>query len=181
MERFGKENLTKALQDPKTQRKAFEEMVRTYSPTLYSQIRRMVLSHDDTDDILQNTFLKAWTNISSFRGEAQLSTWLYRIAMNETLTFINRQKEAIPLDDPEASIANQLMADDYFDGDETEAHLMAAIQTLPPKQQEVFNLKYFSEMKYEDISDLLGTTVGALKASYHIAVKKIEEYLSNID
>ena len=149
MYQFTEDNLIKALQDPKTQRKAFEEMVKRYSPQLYSQIRRMVLSHDDTDDILQNTFLKAWSNLSSFRGEAKVSTWLYRIAFNETLAFLGKQRNDIPIDDPEASVVNYLMSDDYFD-----------------------------EMKYEAISEILGTTVGGLKASYHLAVEKIEKFLN---
>ena len=176
MYQFTEDNLIMALQDPKTQRKAFEEMVKRYSPQLYSQIRRMVLSHDD---ILQNTFLKAWSNLSSFRGDSKVSTWLYRIAFNETLAFLGKQKNDIPIDDPEATVVNYLMSDEYFDGDETEAKLQAAVQSLPPKQRQVFNLKYFDEMKYEDISEILGTTVGGLKASYHLAVEKIQKFLSD--
>ena len=175
MYQFTEDNLIMALQDPKTQRKAFEEMVKRYSPQLYSQIRRMVLSHDDTDDILQNTFLKAWSNLSSFRGDSKVSTWLYRIAFNETLAFLGKQKNDIPIDDPEATVVNYLMSDEYFDG----AKLQAAVQSLPPKQRQVFNLKYFDEMKYEDISEILGTTVGGLKASYHLAVEKIQKFLSD--
>lgn len=171
--------LLAAIQDPKQQHKAFEMMVKLYSPQLYAQIRRMVLYHDDADDILQNTFLKAWTSLSTFRGESKLSTWLYRIAFNETLAFLGKQKDNLALDDPEAAIVNQLMSDEYFDGDETEARLQAAVQNLPPKQRQVFTLKYFEEMKYEAISEILGTTVGGLKASYHLAVEKIEKFLTD--
>lgn len=179
MNPFDEYELIKALRDPSQQRKAFEKMVNRYSSQLYTQIRRMVLDHDDADDILQNTFLKAWANLSSFRGDSKLSTWLYRIAQNETLSFLSKQKNHIALDDPEASVVNQLMADDYFDGDETEARFQAAVQSLPPKQRQVFIMKYFEEMKYESISEILGTTVGGLKASYHLAVEKIENFLND--
>ena len=181
MRKFNEDELTKAILDPVQQRKAFEEMVRRYSPQLYAQIRRMVLSHDDSDDIIQNTYLKAWSSLSTFRGEAKLSTWLYRIAYNETLAFLNKQKNDVPLDDPEAAVVNQLMADEYFDGDETQAKFQAAVQSLPPKQRQVFNMKYFQEMKYETISKILGTTVGGLKASYHLAVEKIAKFLGEED
>ena len=142
----------------------------------------MVLSHDDTNDLLQNTFAKAWVNIDSFRGEAKLSTWLYRIAMNECITFINRQKAmaSISIDDPDSAAASKIESDEYFDANEIQLALQKAILTLPEKQRMVFNMKYFQEMKYEDMSDMLGTTVGALKASYHHAVKKIERYLLNL-
>lgn len=179
MNHIDEKRLIEDIQNPKQQRKAFEVMVNQFSPQLYAQIRRMVLYHDDADDILQNTFLKAWASLGTFRGESKLSTWLYRIAFNETLAFLGKQKNTITLDDPEAAIVNQLMADDYFDGDETEAKLQAAVQSLPPKQRQIFIMKYFEEMKYEAISELLGTTVGGLKASYHLAVEKIENFLSD--
>lgn len=181
MNKFDEEKLVRDIMDPKNQRKAFEEMVSRFSPQLYAQIRRMVLDHDDADDILQNTYLKAWSSISTFRGNSKLSTWLYRIAYNETLAFLGKQKDHIPLDDPEASVVNHLMADEYFDGNEEEARFQAAIQKLPPKQRQVFNLKYFEDMKYETMSELLGVTVGGLKASYHLAVEKIEYFLSKED
>ena len=129
--------------------------------------------------IAKLTLLKAWSNLGSFRGDSKVSTWLYRIAFNETLAFLGKQKNDIPIDDPEATVVNYLMSDEYFDGDETEAKLQAAVQSLPPKQRQVFNLKYFDEMKYEDISEILGTTVGGLKASYHLAVEKIQKFLSD--
>lgn len=178
---YDEERLQEALQDPFRQRKAFEQVVRDYSPRLYAQIRRMVLAHEDADDILQNTFLKAWNNLAYFRGEARLSTWLYRIAFNESLAFLQQQKVHLPIDDPEANVANRLMADEYFNGDEGEARFQEAISRLPEKQRIVFNLKYFEDLKYEEISDILGTTVGGLKASYHLAVKKIEAFIGGND
>lgn len=171
-------------EDDFSRRRAFEAIVRNFSEQLYWQIRHMVLSHDDANDILQNTFIKAWTNLDSFMGYSRISTWLYRIAVNETLTFMNKQKPCVPLEtdnDGELSIADQLESDPYFDGDLTERQLQEAIATLPDKQRMVFNMKYFNEMKYEEISEVLGTSVGALKASFHIAVKKIEEYFNKID
>jgi RNA polymerase sigma-70 factor (ECF subfamily) len=171
-------------EDDISRRRAFESIVSNFSEQLYWQIRHMVLSHDDANDILQNTFIKAWINLDSFMGYSRISTWLYRIAVNETLTFLNRKKETVPIetdDEGELSIAERLESDPYFDGDLTERQLQEAIATLPDKQRMVFNMKYFNEMKYEEISEVLGTSVGALKASFHIAVKKIEEYFNNID
>ena len=143
----------------------------------------MVLSHDDTNDLLQNTFIKAWSNLEYFRGEARLSTWLYRIAINESLNFLNKQRaiNQLSLDEAETTALAKLESDPYFDGDHTQLLFEKAIQTLPEKQRIVFNLKYFEEMKYEDMSEILGTSVGALKASYHHAVKKIEEFLNQND
>lgn len=171
------------LQDESTQRKGFEMIVSQYSEQLYWQIRRMVLSHDDANDLLQNTFIKAWMNIDYFRAEAKLSTWLYRIALNECITFLNKQRAVnmVAIDDPEAAVVQKLESDPYFSGDEAQLILQKALQSLPEKQRMVFNLKYFQEMKYEEMSDIFGTTVGALKASFHHAVKKIEKFLENID
>lgn len=169
------------LQDESTQRRGFEMIVAQYSEPLYWQIRRMVLSHDDANDLLQNTFFKAWANIDYFRAEAKLSTWLYRIALNECLTFLNKQRAAtnVSLDDPEADVLQRLEGDAYFLGDRAQMLLQKALLTLPEKQRMVFNLKYYQEMKYEDMSDIFGTSVGALKASYHHAVKKIEKFLED--
>lgn len=171
------------LQDESTQRKGFEMVVSQYSEQLYWQIRRMVLSHDDANDLLQNTFIKAWMSIDYFRAEAKLSTWLYRIALNECITFLNKQRatNTVAIDDPEAAVVQNLQSDPYFSGDEAQLMLQKALQSLPEKQRMVFNLKYFQEMKYEEMSDIFGTTVGALKASFHHAVKKIEKFLVNID
>ncbi len=175
------QELIRDLHCPEKQKEAFARIVSQYSEQLYWQIRRIVLSHDDTNDLLQNTFLKAWVNIDNFRGEAKLSTWLYRIAINETYTFLNKQQSqnAQLVDDPEATLMDRLEGDGYFDGDRAQLLLQKALQTLPPKQRAVFNLKFYNEMKYEEISEILGTSVGALKASYHHAVKKIENYLKD--
>ena len=142
----------------------------------------MVLSHDDTNDIVQNCFIKAWNSIENFRGESQISTWLYRIAINETLSFLAKnQNSTVSLDTPEGAIAEQLESDSYFSGTRADALLQEAVSRLPDKQRLTFNMKYYENMKYEEISKILGTSVGALKASYHIAVKKIEEFLENHD
>ncbi len=174
--------LIKRLQDIASRRQAFSEIVERYTEPLYLQIRRMVLSHDDANDVLQNTFLKAWTGLDAFRGEAKISTWLYRIAINECLKFLQKGKAIVPLDDlatPPASAPDEGLT--AADG-ERGAHLFqAALATLPEKQRLVFNLKYFDEMKYEDMSELLHTSVGALKASYHFAVKKIEDFFNTHD
>lgn len=169
------------LLDPATREKAFGQMVRELSPQLYGQIRRIVQYHDDANDVLQNTFMKAWQGLDTFRGDCQLSTWLYRIALNESLLFLQKQHTAESLSDESCTEAHMLESDPYFDGDETELLLQKAIATLPEKQRIVFNLKYFEEMKYEDMSELLGTSIGALKASYHFAVKKIEQYFEAAD
>lgn len=174
-------SLEQRLQGFDTRRSAFEEAVNLYSPQLYRQIRRMVLSHDDANDILQNSLIKAWTNLEHFRGECKTSTWLYRITVNETLNFLNRQKDTCSLSDPNNSIETQLMADEYFDGDETELQLQQAMAQLPEKQRIVFQMKYYEEMKYDEMSIILNTSVGALKASYHHAVKKISDIFSLSD
>lgn len=170
----------KRLQDPATQQAAFAELLKVYSEQLYWQIRKIVLSHDDANDVLQNTFIKVWTSIDNFRGDSKLSTWLYRIAINESITFLSkmRAQNNVSIDDADTFLMNKLESDEYFDGDEAQLKLQKAILTLPEKQRIVFNLKYFDEMKYEEMSEVLETSVGALKASYHHAVKKIEEFLS---
>jgi RNA polymerase sigma-70 factor (ECF subfamily) len=164
------------LQDEKQKSKAFNQVVIKYQQQLYWQIRKMVLSHDDANDVLQNAFIKAWNAIDSFRGESKLSTWLYRIAVNESLTFLSKQRTIHIGDDLEDVMINKLEADSYFDGDELQLKLQKAILTLPEKQRLVFNMKYFDDIKYEEMEAILGTSVGALKASYHLAVKKIEAF-----
>lgn len=181
MGHFKEDIIINQLKDPKTRRKAFEIMVNQYSEKLYWQIRRIVNFHDDADDVLQNTFLKAWTNIESFRNDSKLYTWLSRIAINESLSYVAKQKNNISIDQEELGLAERLESDKYFDGNETQAMLQEAVAQLPDKQKAVFNLKYFQEMKYEDISQVFGTSVGALKASYHLAVKKIEDYFNKHD
>ena len=179
MEKYNEKEVIALLQDPHRQREAFGQIVKAYSEQIYWQIRRLVFSHEDANDILQNTFVKAWTNIDYFRGDAKLSTWLYRIAFNECLTFLNKQHANSPLsiDDADAEMINKLEGDIYFDGESTQLLFQKAIQSLPEKQRIIFNLKYFQEMKYEEISEILGTSTGGLKASYHHAVKKIETFL----
>lgn len=175
-------SLIERLKEQKTQRKAFAVLVDQYTERLYWQIRKLVIAHDDANDVLQNVFIKAWTNIDNFRGDSKLSTWLYKIAINESITFINKQKQQnIPLDNDDSFLASKLQSDTYFDGDEIQIKLQKAILTLPEKQRIVFNLKYFEDMKYEEMSSILETSVGALKASYHHATKKIEEYLTNMN
>lgn len=163
-------------------REAFAQVVQQYSEPLYWKIRRMVLSHDDANDVLQNVFLKAWTNMGEFKNKSRMSTWLYRIAVNETLDFLRKKKRMDSFcGSDDASVANQLLADEYFDGDETQAQLQEAIAQLPEVQRMVFNLRYFDEMKYSEMSSLLDTSEGALKASYHLAVKKITEFFKQHD
>jgi RNA polymerase sigma-70 factor (ECF subfamily) len=166
-------------EDPLLQRKAFEQIVNFFSEKLYWQIRKMVLSHDDANDLLQNTFIKAWMSIDLFRGESKLSTWLYKIAVNESITFLNKQRQqnSLSLDDNDVFVAAKLESDPYFDGDAAQLKLQKAILTLPEKQRAVFNLRYFEEIPYEEMSGIMGTSVGALKASYHHATKKIEDFL----
>ena len=175
--------LMQKLSDPTTQRKAFEQVVREYGEQLYWQIRRMVLTHEDADDVLQNVFIKAWSHLDDFHQESRLSTWLYRIAVNESLDFLRKQKNntMIHADDVESGVANMLVADNYFDGDKTEAMLQEAISQLPDVQRTVFTLKYFEDMKYSEMSRILKTSEGSLKASYHIAVKKISEFFKHRD
>lgn len=174
------EQLLKELRNPQTARKGFAKLVSEYSERLYWQIRKMVLSHDDSNDILQDVFLKAWTNLENFRGESKLSTWLYRIAINESITFINKKRTQnnISIDEDDSFLINTLESDTYFDGDDAQKQLQKAILTLPDKQRLVFQMKYFEEMKYDEMSEIFGTSVGALKASYHHAVKKVEKFFS---
>lgn len=168
------------LQDPHTKREGFAVLVRQYSEPLYWKVRRIVLNHEDANDVLQNAFLKIWNNLDTFQGKSALSTWLYRIAINEALDFVRRQKNvnsATVSTEDEPGVAARLMGDDYFDGDEAQARLQEAVARLPEVQRTVFTLKYFDELKYSEISKILDTSEGALKASYHLAVKKITEYL----
>ncbi len=169
------------IKEPRSRSKAFEEIVNQYGQTLYWQIRRIVTFHEDADDVLQNTFIKAWNNLDKFRGESKISTWLYRIAYNESITFLNSKCQTISIDNEEENFAERLESDTYFDGDSTQVLLQQAIQQLPDKQRAVFTLKYYQELKYEEISEITGTSIGALKASYHHAVKKIEDFFNQIE
>lgn len=169
------------LINPKTQNEAFKKLVYEYQKPLYYHIRSIVLNHDDADDVLQNTFIKVFSNIQNFKGESKLYSWIYRIATNESLTFIEQRarKQGISNEELQQKSINKLESDVYFEGDIIQLKLQKAIASLPEKQQLVFKMKYFEEMKYENMSEILDTSVGALKASYHHAVKKIEEYLKN--
>lgn len=162
--------------------RGFRLLVEKYRERLYWQIRRMVLYHEDADDVLQNCFVKVFRNISTFEGKSKLYTWLYRVATNEAITFLNKkkQKSTASLDDGEKGISSRLKADPYFDGNEVQIRLQEAIGRLPDKQRLVFNLRYFDEMNYQEMSQILGTSEGALKASFHHAVKKIELYINGV-
>lgn len=170
-----------SFRDESTKEMAFTQLVKKYQERLYWHIRRMVVSHEDADDVLQNMFIKVWKNLGSFKEEANLYTWLYRIATNETLTWLAQQKRrsSISLSDEESPVANRLVAEKGFDPNKIEWKLQQAIQSLPEKQRVVFNLRYYDEMPYEEMSTVLETSVGALKASYHHAVKKVEQFLLN--
>lgn len=169
------------LQDPKSKEAAFRELLRLYKERLYWHIRKIVINHDDTDDVLQNTFIKVYRSIDKFKGESKLFSWLYRIATNESLTFINKNAKRLQITNEEHqdNAINNLAADVYFEGDDIQLKLQKAVATLPHKQQLVFNMKYFEDIKYKDMSEILDTSEGALKASYHIAVKKIEAFLTS--
>ena len=171
--------LIRQLQDAKTASKAFEVVLNTYSQPVYWQIRKMVVNHDDANDLVQNVFIKAWNNLHNFRGDAKLSTWLFKIAVNESINFINKEKQRLQISDTtdDTFLLNSIEADSHFDGDALQVELQKAIAKLPEKQRLVFNMRYYDELKYEDMSEILGTSVGALKASYHHAVKKITEAL----
>jgi len=168
------------LLNPKTQDTAFRQLVSQYSRPLYNHIRNIVLDHDDTDDVLQNTFIKVFQNLKNFKGESKLFSWIYRIATNESITFVSSKakKNNITNEEVQQKALKNLQADEYFEGDEMQIKLQNAIASLPEKQQLVFKMKYFEDLKYEDISEILGTSVGALKASYHHAVKKIEDFIN---
>lgn len=169
------------LKNEATRQAAFRQLVGLYKERLYWHIRKILLCHEDTDDVLQNTFIKVWRNIDSFREESGLFTWLFRIATNEALTFLNQKKKKTFTggDETTAYLIENLQTDPYFDGNEIQYRLQKAIAMLPEKQRLVFNMRYFDEIKYQDMEEILGTSAGALKASYHHAVKKIEEHLKS--
>ena len=164
-----------------TREKAFRELISLYKERLYWHVRKIVISHDDADDVLQNTFIKIYKNITKFNQESQLFSWMYRIATNEAITFINKRakERKVDLSKVQEQLVANLESDVYFSGDEIQIILQKAIATLPQKQQLVFNMKYFDDLKYLEISEIVGTSVGALKASYFHAVKKIESYIKN--
>jgi RNA polymerase sigma-70 factor (ECF subfamily) len=175
------QELIAQFQNEKTKNYAFNLIVKKYQQKVYSLIRKMVIDHDDANDLTQDTFIKVWNNLDNFRQDAQLFTWIYRIGTNECLSFLSKKRKRffIPIVDVEAQLSTSIDEGKYITGDEIQIKLQKAILTLPEKQRLVFNMKYFEELKYEEISDILGTSVGGLKASYHLAVKKVEEYLKN--
>ena len=167
-----------------TREEAFRLLLKKYQQKIYWHVRRMVIDHDDADDVVQDIFVKVWKNLGNFREDSQLYTWLYRIATNECITFLNKkkQKQNVSLDDDTTAYLAETLADgNYFNGDKAQMKLQQALLTLPEKQKLVFNMKYFEDMKYDEISEVLGTSVGALKASYHLAVKKIENFFAKND
>lgn len=169
------------LLNPKTQNKAFQVLLHEYQKPLYHHIRNIVLNHDDADDVLQNTFVKVFRYLKDFKGDSKLFSWMYRIATNEAISFLNQKakKHNTTSEAIQTKIVENLEAESYFDGTDIQIKLQKAIHLLPEKQQLIFKMKYFEELKYEEISEILGTTVGGLKASYHHAVKKIEEYMNS--
>lgn len=177
MEEYADKELLDQFRNEATRNYAFNLLVRKYQKKLYWHIRRIVIDHDDANDVIQNTFIKVWKALDNFKEDSQLYTWLYRIATNESLTFLKQKKAFVSFDDVSHGLSNSLQDDVFFKGDEIQKRLQLAILTLPEKQRIVFNMKYFDEIKYEEMAIILETSVGALKASYHHAVKKIEEYI----
>lgn len=181
MTEYNDHELLEMFRDEGRSNFAFNLLVRKYQERLYWHIRKIVIDHDDTDDVLQNTFIKVFKGLHGFKEDSQLFTWLYRIATNEAVTFLRKKKRKffLPIQDVEFQLAESLESDEYFNGDEIQLKLQKAILTLPEKQRIVFNMKYYDEMKYEDMAEILDTSIGALKASYHHAVKKIKSYLKD--
>lgn len=173
--------LLKQFRDPATKEKAYTAIIKKYQERLYWHIRRLVVDHEDANDVLQNVFIRVWNGLQNFKEESQLYTWLYRIGTNESLTFLENQKKrsAVSLSDVETGLSNKIRADKHFDANRLEWKLQLAIQQLPDKQRVVFTLRYYDEMPYEEMSRVLETSEGALKASYHHAVKKIEDFIKN--
>jgi RNA polymerase sigma factor (sigma-70 family) len=171
--------LLKMFRDEATKQAAFVTCINCFQQRIYWHIRRIVIGHEDADDVLQNTFIKVWENIANFRAESKLSTWIFSIATNEALQFLNKQKknQFVPIEHLQEQLAQSLKTDVYFNGDQLQLALQEAILALPEKQRLVFNMKYFDEMKYEEIAQILGTSVGGLKASYHHAVNKVEQHI----
>ena len=177
------EELLALFENPETRRNAFNQLVRKYQQKVYWLVRKMVVDHDDANDITQDAFIKAWTALENFRGDSKFYTWLYRIASNEAINFLNKKRKRffIPIHDIENELSEKLEADPLVSGDVIQLKLQKAILKLPDKQRLVFNLKYFEELPYEEIAQITGTSVGALKASYHWATKKIEDFLNETD
>lgn len=181
MSEFTDQELLEKFRVEETKHYAFNLLVRKYQQRVYWHVRKIVIDHDDANDVVQNAFVKAWKGLDNFREDAQLFTWLYRIATNESITHLNQKRKRffIPINDVEQELSNQLSSDSYFSGDKIQLKLQQAILKLPTQQRIIFNMKYYDDMKYEEIAEVLNLTVGALKASYHHAVKKLEKFLTN--
>lgn len=175
------QDILRKFKEAGRQQEAFQLLIETYQERIYSIVRKMVIDHDDADDVVQETFIKVWRNLAKFQGESQLYTWLYRIATNECLRFLQKKKKhaLLPLGDANLELIEQVDRTPSLDGDEIQRRLQKALLQLPDKQRLVFNLKYFEDLKYNTIAEITGTSVGSLKASYHLAVKKIEAYLQH--
>ena len=180
MKEMSDEDIVKLFHSGNGEDKAFRALVAKYGERLYWHIRKIVIDHDDSDDVLQNTFIKIWRGLKEFRYEAKLFTWMYRVATNEAINFLNEKRRKTYGNSQEITpmLENQLESDTFFCGDSIQCELQKAVLKLPERQRLVFNMKYFDDMKYEDMSEIFGTSVGALKASYHHAVKKVEEFLT---
>jgi RNA polymerase sigma factor (sigma-70 family) len=183
MKQVEDEEILAKFADEKTRNGAFNLLISKYQEKIYWHVRRLVIDHDDADDIVQDVFIKVWKNLEKFRNDSKLYTWIYRIATNESITFLNKKKlhNNTPLDEVAEELSESLVASSYFNGDKIQMKLQQALLTLPEKQRLIFNMKYFDDLKYDEISEILGTSVGALKASFHIAVKKIEVFMLNED
>jgi len=177
---YSDDHIVQLCKEPSTRERGFRQLMAKYQERLYWHIRRMVKTHEDTDDILQNTFVKVYRNLDKYRTDAKLYTWLYRIATNEAMNHFRKagRNKSISIDDQESNV-HHLQSDEYFDGNSAQLKLAAAIDSLPAKQKTVFNLRYYEEMTYKDMSEVLDTSVGALKASYHHAAKKIEKLITH--
>lgn len=182
MEHYQDEKLLELLRDSENPNYAFNLLVRKYQEKIYWHIRRLVIDHEDANDLVQEVFIKVWKSVKNFRGDSRLYTWLYRIATNETLTFLEKKKRRfhMPWQEVENSLLNKIETDSYFSADEIQKKLIKAIALLPEKQRAVFTLRYYEEMKYEQMAEILDTSAGALKASYHHAAKKIEDYVTRL-
>ena len=183
MKQVEDEEILAKFSDEGTRNEAFNLLITKYQEKIYWHVRRLVIDHDDADDLVQEVFIKVWKNLGKFRSDSKLYTWIYRIATNESITFLNKQKQRnqTSFEDVSEELAESLIASSYFNGDKIQMKLQQALLTLPEKQRLIFNMKYYDELKYDEISEILGTSVGALKASFHIAVKKIEVFMLNDD
>jgi RNA polymerase sigma factor (sigma-70 family) len=181
MKQVEDEEILEKFNIERTRNEAFNLLISKYQEKIYWHVRLLVIDHDDADDLVQDVFIKVWKNLAKFRSDSKLYTWIYRIATNECITFLNKKKQRnqTSLDEVSSELSESLVASSYFNGDKIQMKLQQALLTLPEKQRLIFNMKYYDELKYDEISEILGTSVGALKASFHIAVKKIEVFMLN--